>query len=1130
MANIERDRLRKIKTFPSLVKYLRDELDWPIESDNFEDIFFDWDPQELGIDAASAAKIEGIKQLRPLTSSQPWGIFFIKFEPKKLPVVVLRRILSQLVIKKRFQKADQAVWREHDLLFISNYGEGDDRQITFAQFSQLSDKDLPTLRVLGWDDADTALHLDHTHHVLKEKLVWREEFKKDSKMWRDTWSEAFVLRNREVIETSKDLAEQLAMLAKRIRKRAKRILKIESDIGPLRQLHTAFQKALIHDLDRDDFADMYAQTIAYGLLAARMSRQDNLVADHISDMVPVTNPFLKELLDTFLNVGGRKAKIDFDELGIQDIVELLNDPNTKIDAILRDFGNKTRQEDPVVHFYESFLKAYDAELKFQRGVFYTPQPVVSYIVRSVHELLQTEFKLEDGLASIVTWGEMTKREHKIKVPEGTSPDSFFVQILDPATGTGTFLVEVIDVVYRHMTVKWTKEGQGDKKRNDLWNDYVARCLLPRLYGYEIMMAPYTVAHMKISLKLVETGYRFGVGERLRVYLTNTLEPATDDYIGGDWFYALAHEAQAVNAIKRHQRFTVVIGNPPYSGLSANMSEHAQRLVDAYKIVDGEALNERKLWLQDDYVKFIRFGQWQVELSNVGILGYITNHAYLDNPTFRGMRQQITNTFSCINIVDLHGNAKKKERAPDGSDDTNVFDIAQGVAIGIFRRQASPVKLNIFHADLWGTRELKYKTLTQKSVNTLAYSCINPNSPFYFFVPRSEINRDEYEVGWKINDIMETNVTGIVTARDEFVIDIERKDLLARIEEFRNLKIKDGKIRKKYFQGKGSPKYPDGDSRGWKMSRARIKVHDDKKWKERVVPILYRPFDVRFIYYTDWMVDWPRPEVMRHMIEKKNIGLIIVRQVAEGVFNHVFVTRHIVESRITVSNKGIGFILPFYLCAEKGTDLFQMLNNNGQSCNLSKSILEFISNKLHLRFIPEGLGDLDTTFGPEDVINYVYSIFHSPSYRIRYAEFLKTDFPRLSLTTSLDLFRALAKLGGELVALHLMESPKLDKYLTKFVGDTKDEIEKVEYSEKTVWIDKDKTTGFKGVPENVWNFHIGGYQVCEKWLKDRKGRKLSKDDIEHYQKIVVALNETIKIMAKIDKVIDVHGGWPKAFLK
>ena len=578
----------------------------------------------------TAAKIDEIKQLRPLVTGQPWGIFFVKFEPKRLPVVALRRILGQLVIKKRAsaRQAGQAAWNLHDLLFISNYGEGDDRQITFAHFSQDEVMgDLPALKVLGWDDADTALHIDHVHQTLKERLHWPEE-DSDLEGWRKQWSSAFTLRHGEVITTSKDLSIRLAELATEIRKRVNTVLSVETDKGPLRKLMTAFKEALIHDLSEDDFADMYAQTITYGLLSARVSRPAGLVADNITDMVPVTNPFLKDLLGTFLTVGGRKGKINFDEVGINDVVQTLREAN--MEAVLRDFGDRNPQEDPVVHFYELFLKEYDPKKRMQRGVFYTPRPVVSYIVRSVHELLQTEFGLPDGLADTTTWGEMAKkfpplppgegREEGtpgLTIPKGAKPSDPFVTILDPATGTGTFLVEVIEVIYNTMKAKWLKEGHKETDIPKLWNQYVPNHLLPRLYGFELMMAPYAVAHMKVGLKLYETGYHFESNQRARIYLTNSLEPASDDKAQLDfeeWAPALAHEAEVVNAIKREKRFTVIVGNPPYANYSANLSPQARRIIDKYRNFRGglEFRERNQLQfernIQDDFIKFISIGE------------------------------------------------------------------------------------------------------------------------------------------------------------------------------------------------------------------------------------------------------------------------------------------------------------------------------------------------------------------------------------------------------------------------------------------------------------------------------------------------------------------------------------------
>jgi len=354
-------------------------------------------------------------------------------------------------------------------------------------------------------------------------------------------------------------------------------------------------------------ADPIGKLVAYGLLAARVSRPVGIVADNLADMVPITNPFLKEMLGTFLTIGGRKGKIDFDELGIQEVVDLLNNPHTNMDAILRDFGKRTMQEDPVIHFYELFLKEYDKKKKVERGVFYTPQPVVSYIVRSVHELLKTEFGLEDGLACTITWGEMSKKfpphphgesqsnkyplpqgegkgEGGVTIPKGVSPDEPFVQILDPATGTATFLVEAIEIIYNTMTEKWKRVGHLALEIPGLWNSYVPNHLLPRLYGFELMMAPYAIAHMKIGLKLHETGYQFGSDERAHIYLTNSLEPPSDAAEQQEFEVlspALAHEAKAVNSIKLKKRFTIMIGNPPYSVNSANKGEWISKVLSNY---------------------------------------------------------------------------------------------------------------------------------------------------------------------------------------------------------------------------------------------------------------------------------------------------------------------------------------------------------------------------------------------------------------------------------------------------------------------------------------------------------------------------------------------------------------------
>jgi predicted helicase len=1124
MPTDHRAKLATIKRFDQLIAYLRDEMGWPIARDSFEDVddlFYDFTADELGIDPKTAAKIQEIKRLRPLSPKQPWGIFFVKFEPRKLPVVALRRMLSQVAVKKRASanSAERAAWAADDLLFVSNYGEGEERQISFAHFSRAQDgHDLPTLKVLGWDNRDTALHLDAVARELSEHLGWPDD-DLDAEAWRTRWRAAFTLRHREVVTSAKELSIQLAELARNIRDRITTALAIETDKGPLTKLMKAFQGALVHDLEADGFADMYAQTIAYGLLSARIADPHNKTADDFAAHMR-TNPFLRELMETFLKIGGRRGKaggpgIDFDELGLSEVVQLLDDAN--MEAVILDFGDKNPQEDPVIHFYEDFVKEYDKSLWKGRGVIYTPRPVVCYIVHSVDELLRTEFGLADGLADSTTWGEMTKRHKDLKIPKGVSPDQDFVQILDPATGTGTFLVEVIDLIHKTLTAKWKAQGHGEKKINTLWNDYVPRHLLTRLHGYELLMAPYAIAHLKIGLKLYETGYRFGSDERARVYLTNALESA-QEFAGRFEFAipALAHEAAAVNDVKRREHFTVVIGNPPYAGISSNMSESAQRMVDAYRVVDGAALNERKLWLQDDYVKFTRKAQATIDNTTIGLVGYITNHGYLDNPTFRGMRQSLMATFPRIRLLDLHGNANKKERSPDGSDDKNVFDIRQGVALFLASRGGGPSL--VAHTDVWGSREAKYDWLAKHSAGNTDFAKILPYPPFYFFEPQNTSYREEYDSGFKLTDAMPCFGLGVQTSRDHLVVGFDSAELEGRIERFIAPNRSDAEIRSEFFPGKVVADYAAGDTRQWALSDARRKLRADSTWRKRIRPCLYRPFDWRVILYDKRMVDWPRPEVLGHMLHP-NLCLLVNRQSKEDFA--VLCAKAIPERKIAaVYDASSSF--PLYLYPyEDGLNL-----SATSQANFSNSFLKTLAAKLGVEqttpsSLPAGLT-------AEELLGFIYAVFHSPGYRSRYADFLKIDFPRLPLTGNLKLFRALARLGGELIALHLLESPKLNKAITEFIGGRNSEVEKVTWSKSTVWIDKAQTTGFKGVREDVWNFHIGGYQVCEKWLKDRKARRLSKDDIAHYQKIVVALAETVRLMTEIDDVIEMHGGWPGAF--
>ena len=933
--------------------------------------------------------------------------------------------------------------------------------------------------------------------------------------------QGFMITQTPTVNNPKELATRMASITQLVRNAISLAFKSEEGGGSLHVQMKGFRQVLLPDLDSEQFADMYAQTICYGLFAARCNARLNtaFTREHAAYDIPKTNPFLRKMF-------GYIAGPELDERivwAVDDLAEVLN--RSDMEAILHDFGKRTRQEDPVVHFYETFLAAYDPKMREARGVYYTPEPIVSYIVRSVDYLLKRDFGLADGLADATTL--------KAVSPDGNySLETHKVQILDPATGTGTFLHSVIDLIYETF--------KGNK---GMWSSYVSQHLLPRLFAFELLMAPYTVAHMKLGLQLAETGYDFKSNERLRVYLTNTLE---ESFEGGRLPFAewLVEEATAAGNVKYDAPVMVVIGNPPYSGHSANKGSWITNLLHGktsnYFEVDGKPLGERNSkWLNDDYVKFIRFAQWRIERTGYGILAFITNHGYLDNPTFRGMRQNLMQSFDDIYLLNLHGNSKKKERSPNGSKDENVFDIQQGVAIGLFVKRQKKVTpshpATIYHAHLWGAREIyekvgqeqrlvggKYRWLAENDITTTEWVKLEPLSPLYLFIPQDSILRTEYEQGWKVTEMIPINVLGFQTHRDHFAIDFDRNRLQKRIDEMRDKHISDQEFTEIYTLTNGS---------GWQLAEARRKLRLNPDWQMYFIKCLYRPFDTRFCYFNDAIVDRPRTELQQHML-RPNLSLNVTRQTKAVEWRHALVANSPTPALYTEIKDGSS-VFPLYLYPNpKENTLFDTsISSNapgGRHPNLAPSFITDITDRLNMHFIPDGKGDLHQTFGPEDIFNYMYSILHSPTYRIRYTEFLKSDFPRVPLTSNADLFRELCKLGNQLVGLHLME--KFGKATPNYPEQGNNVVEKVDYlvprdqpEQGRVYINK--TQYFDGIPSEVWEFHVGGYQVCHKWLKDRKGRVLTFDDIKHYQRIVAALAETITLMANIDEVIEEHGGWP-----
>ena len=849
----------------------------------------------------------------------------------------------------------------------------------------------------------------------------------------------------------------------------------------IRDQMQAFKNILIHDITPKDFADIYAQTIAYGMFAARLHDPtlENFSRQEAAELIPKTNPFLRKLFQYI-------AGYDLDDR-LKWIVDSLADifRATDVKALLKNFGRSTQQNDPIIQFYETFLSEYDPKLRKSRGVWYTPEPVVNFIVRAVDDILKTEFGLKDGLAdttkTTIELDTQTKDNRSKTGYKKVEKEVHKVQILDPACGTGTFLSEVVKQIY--------KRFQGQQ---GIWSGYVEDHLIPRLNGFEILMAPYAMAHLKLELLLSETGYKTKSDQRLRVYLTNSLEEHHPDTgtLFASW---LSSEANEANHVKRDTPVMVVLGNPPYSISSSNRGIWIQNLLKDYK----KDLNEKKLNLDDDYIKFIRFGQYYIEKNSEGILAFISNNSFIEGITHRQMRHNLLSTFDKIYIINLHGNSRKKEKSPDGSIDKNVFDIQQGVSINIFIKTKKSNKIGeVFHLDIYGKRELKYTTLFENDINTLKWKKIENQEPYYFFVPKDFSSEREYSNGFSYKSIFIKYSAGIKTKVDHIATSLVKKELSIRVNDILTNKLSFPQIRSKYGLS---------DRTTWEYKPEYDVDFDENE----IIKYSYRPLDNRYIYYNHKFLSRSRKEVMIHLI-KDNYALSVVRQskIDKRNLNTLITKTLTCEDFITNHT----FTAPLYLYSY---DDQQTLDNKAQRTpNLNADIVKEIEEKLGLTFTNEK-EETEGTIAPIDILDYIYAVLHSPYYREKFKEFLKIDFPRVPYPKNRDTFWKLVKLGDELRQIHLLESPVVNQYITSYPVDGNNEVGKIKYEDGKVWIND--TQYFDKVPQTVWEFYIGGYQPAQKWLKDRKSRHLSFEDVLHYQKIIVALTETDRIMEEIDMI-------------
>jgi hypothetical protein len=928
---------------------------------------------------------------------------------------------------------------------------------------------------------------------------------------------------------------------------------------------TAIAAATGREVSDDDLADLEAQSIVCAAAVIRLAGGVLCEAAVRRWLETHADPLWRPLLRAAFALCDGAPMASAEWLSGVDFHGVLHDAGAN--------GQPARAEresaiDAALYFYEQFLHRHDTRRRVKHGVFYTPRPLAAFMVDQAHRALIDEFGLSDGLADRTTWQQLADA-HGVQRPGGCSPASPLVTVLDPALGSGVFLVEVILRVHRHLTERWSHAGDDSVTCAARWDDYVVRDLLPRLAGCELLLPACVLAELLVVLALAETGFRFpaepdGGSVALGIHLIDTLAGPQSALPP----FAAAGESpgdsrRAALAAAYEAPFTVVIGNPPFSGIS---QQHGRWITDLlrgraqgrsdwadYYRVAGLPLAERKLWLQDDYVKFLRYAHWKIESAGCGLVALVTNHGYLDNPTFRGVRYQLLQTFPRIAVLDLHGNLKKRERAPDGQADQSVFAIGSGIAIGVFCRSwRSRSDAVLQHGELWGTTEQKLASLAAATTGPspteppvpLPGRQLVPQGPFHFFVPRETAAQAEYERGYRLPDIMPLNVTAPVTARDSFVVAFDEAELLDRMRAFRDLTIADDELRRRYFCRSRSPRYAAGDTRGWQLATARRRMADDPDWERHGRPCWYRPFDRRVVYWTDWMIDWPRGEVMRHLLAGPNLALIARRQMLPGQpCNYFWVSDGLtLDGIIRSDNRGSESVFPLFVYEDGSRrvnfrDEFLAALRAAVGADDPTSALGSQRSGGGACAVPAGASAAGPAPTAADILYYIYALFFSSSYRERYADLLRSDFPRVLLPAGVELFRRLRDLGARLVAAHLLR-PAAETATCTTQGATSI-ADDPDGSEHAVVVGRGFPKYVAGrilvedrvgwaAPREVWEYHVGGHQVCRKWLKDRRGRTLQDEDLTLFRRILACVGDTLRYAREIEQVIACCGGLARAF--
>ncbi len=902
-----------------------------------------------------------------------------------------------------------------------------------------------------------------------------------------------------------------------------RILKDElllsSKNETLLSLFNTFKETLYKELSYEEFCDSFAQTLTYSLFLAKLNNDTAKEIDlnNAKKFIPKSFPLIRSMSgfldDSFENLENIKWLLEeiiniINHIDITSIIKELNKTGEK------DLFNRptilSTHKDPYLHFYETFLASYDPKLREVRGVYYTPAPVVIFIINAIDEALKQDFNHKKGLSEALDKN---------------------ITLLDFATGTGTFLLEAF------------RKALEPISKNSV--NYNPKALIDKFCGFEFLIAPYTIAHLKISQSFKEEfNSPLNDDESLKIALTNTLyfksiSKEQNDQNTLFTLIDLTREFKKAQKIKEEQ-ILIITGNPPYSGASsnkglyedeikisyglepskANLSKEQKKYINLYfqektkqntntfkAIYEKHKLENEKnpKWLLDDYVKFIRFAQSKIDSQENGIFAFISNNSFLDNPTFRGMRYSLMQSFDKIYILNLHGDTRKKEKAPDGSKDDNIFDIMQGVSINIFIKQNSKVKnTKIYYHDLYGKRKDKYEFLYENDLNSIKWTLVKNNEPFYLFLPQNNDLLEEYNKGISVKDMFMLSSTGICTQRDSVTIQKTKQDIVNLVNDF--CKLDEVTLKEKYNIEK--------DGRDWQLSKA---INSLKNTKGAFKQVAYRPFDPCWTYYNGEsraFMAYPRDEVMEHFLENENIGLICNRTVSLQTFNHNFITQYIADLHILETGNASAYIFPLYLYPTTRSKKFLKKENpNFNEENFTSKIENFKEN--FRAFIDELYKE---KFSPQNILGYIYAVLFHKIYREKYLDFLKIDFPKIPFTKDKNTFKNLSKLGLKLVNLHLLKNDELDfnvgEALFKDIKNKNFKIQKIKYNKDTKELFINESLYFNKVSPEIYEFKIGGYAVLDKYLKSHKEEDI---DHKHFTLIIQTLDETLKIQDEISKI-------------